>query len=216
MLTLLSDFLGLDRNLERGPLSLDLFIVLHQVVGDLRLGDPDTYDLNARRPHSRALLQRVSQLLVQRVEVVNEHLLQGVLAAELVDLMTTNDDHLNNKGDLLNLVENPYFIVEHGVVLNGLLSEVLPQAVDHLDLLEKDVDTAGRTARHIVDLVGLKSDLDILHRRDDRKHRVPAGLLEALKDGATSEVDSNVALGYLVEPIEHQDRDDKQSAEDYA
>lgn len=65
-----------------------------------------------------------------------------MFAAELVDFV-------------MNLVENPNFVIIDSVVLDGLLSKVLPQSIDDFDLLKHHIHTTTSTTGHIIHLVSL-------------------------------------------------------------
>ncbi len=69
---------------------------------------------------------------------------------------------------VVNLIENPDFVVLSCVVFHCLLSQLLFESVNYFDLLKVDGDTAGSAAWDVVDFVGLESDLDWFYCRYDR------------------------------------------------
>ena len=75
-------------NEQLGLSAFDLFIVLQEGVRDAWLGHSDGYDLYAWCPLVAVVLQGRSELFIKGIEFINEHFLESVFAAELVDLMT--------------------------------------------------------------------------------------------------------------------------------
>lgn len=123
--------------------------------------------------------------------MVDEDFLKGVLAAELVDFM-------------MNLIENPNFVIVDSVVLDCLLSQIFAKSVDHLNLLEYHVDTTGSTTGYIVDFVSLQGHLDHLISGEDWHHCVPARFFVPVDYSATTEVNADVAFRDLVKTVEHE------------
>lgn len=76
------------RDGELRLLALDPLVVLHEALGDAGLRHADGNDLDAGGPLVRARGQGCDQILVETVEFIDEHLLQRVTRAELVDLVT--------------------------------------------------------------------------------------------------------------------------------
>ena len=135
-------------------------------------------------------------MLVKLIELLNVDLAERVPGAELVDFV-------------VNLVVDPGLVVVDGVVFDGGPGQIWFQAVDHLYLLEVNDDASLCTAGNIVNSVGLHCYLNRIHRRHEWHLGVPARLRGALQQGTTSEVNTEVALGHLVQPAPrscaHQD-----------
>ena len=128
-------------------------------------------------------------MLIQVVKLLNVDLMQRVLRAELVDLV-------------VNLVIDPRLVVVSRVVLHGLPSQLFLQPVYNLDLLEVDSNSTLCTARHISHGICLHRYLHSVVASDHGKLGMPAGLHGALKQGASTEINPDVAFGDLVDAIE--------------
>lgn len=103
---------------------LSIPIPLHPVSPLTCLCDADRYDLDARSPEPATFLERQGQILVQLVELVDVHFAQGVLRAELVDLV-------------MDLLENPRAVVVDCVIPHGLQHVFLPETIHHFHLVCK-------------------------------------------------------------------------------
>ena len=86
------------------------------------------------------------KLLVQVVELVNEHLLQGGLGAELVDFV-------------VDLVEDPSLVVVHSVVLHGLVRVFLSESVDDFNLVEFNHNSTLGSTGYVVNFICLNCHL---------------------------------------------------------
>lgn len=146
---LLLDFLFLSGDLQLRLLRLNVLVVLHQILGDVRLGDSDGNDLDTRSPVVAVFLQLVLKLLVQVVELVNEHLLQSGLGAELVNFV-------------VDLIEYPGLVVIHCVVFHCLISVFLSEPVDNFNLVEPNEDSSLSSTGDVVNLISLDSHLNRL------------------------------------------------------
>jgi len=72
---LFSDIHLLGSNLEFGLLRLNVLVVGHQGLRDMRLGHSNCDDLDTRRPDVAILLQAFHELLIQVIELIDEYLL---------------------------------------------------------------------------------------------------------------------------------------------
>jgi hypothetical protein len=86
---LLPDLLLLFNDEQLGLLNLPRLIVLRDGSRHLGLGDPHCNNLDSGSPLLAALLQGILETLIKLVEVINEHLLQRMTGAKLVDLMAS-------------------------------------------------------------------------------------------------------------------------------
>jgi len=147
LLTLFAHFLFLLSDLQLRSLAFDVFVVLLQRLRDVGLGNSDRDDLDSGCPLVTVMLQSFGQLFIQRVELFNEDLLQGVSGAELVDLVTKRMESKVKKGKqaeamyLLNLVENPRCVIVGGVVLDGLVRELFLEPIHNFNLVKLDKDS---------------------------------------------------------------------------
>jgi hypothetical protein len=125
-----------------------------------------------------------------------------MLAAELIDFMAKKS---NQKNNLLNLVKNPRLVVFNCIVADCFQRKILFQPVNDFNLSKRYQNSAGSATNHIVDFVCLYGDLNFAVARDKRHHHVPTWFTNLIKDCATTVVDCDVALIYLVKTC-HYDR----------
>ena len=90
---------------EGGLLRLYLLVILGETLWDGGLRDTDGNDFDTWSPSVGVFLKHLNKLLIQLIKLVNEDLLEGVLGAELVDLV-------------MDLVVDPRLVIIHCVVLN--------------------------------------------------------------------------------------------------
>ena len=117
-----------------------------------------------------------------------------MLGAELIDLM-------------VNFVVDPDLIVVGAVRLDCRTDMGELQAVDDFDALKVDLGAAVGAARDVMYGVGLKGGLDDPDGRDERHLEVEAGRGDRGGHGAAEPVDTDVALGDLVEGGAEDHRD---------
>jgi hypothetical protein len=168
---------------------LDLLEVLLDSIRDLRFGDSDGKNLDAWRPRAKVLVEGLDEFLVELVEDVDVDLLQGVLGAELVDLV-------------VQLVSDPELLIILSVVEHSVVDELLLQLVHHLDLVEVNQRSVGRSAGDAGDHVGLDAHLHLDEFLVHRNAEVESGLAERRLQHAQPLVDAHVTLLHLVETAE--------------
>mmetsp|Transcript_8896 Transcript_8896/g.20960 ORF Transcript_8896/g.20960 Transcript_8896/m.20960 type:complete len:331 (+) Transcript_8896:65-1057(+) len=183
---LLHEQLRLRRHLDLTCLLLRLLVIEPYLFGYPRLGDAYRNDLDPRSPAVDVRLQRVPQRLVERVELGDVHLLEGVCRAELVDLV-------------VDLVIDPRLVVVDRVVLDRLVHVLALQSVDHLDLVEGDHGAARGAAWDLGHLVRLQSDLYRLVPREQRPHMMEARVRHAVEQGPAPPVDADVPFRHAVD-----------------
>ena len=103
---------------------------------------------------------------------------------------------------MVYLVENPSFVVVDSVVLDSLVCEIFAKSVNDFNRVKHNRDAARGAAGYVVDFVGLNGHLHDFVGGEERHLEVPAWLGEAVKNGASLEVDSNVALVDSVQTLE--------------
>ena len=79
--------------------------------------------------------------------------------AELVDFM-------------VDFAEDPGLIVSNGIVFDGLVGQLLFEAIDNFDFFKIEDDTGAGTAGDVFDLIGLEGDLDGEVFGDEWDHEV--------------------------------------------
>ena len=86
-------------------------------------------------------------MLIKLVELINVYLVEGVLRAELIDLV-------------VDLVVDPSLVVVYCVILYSLPSQFLLQTVHHFNLFELNDNTALSATRYTTDCVRLDCHLN--------------------------------------------------------
>lgn len=113
-----------------------------------------------------------------------------MLGTELIDLV-------------VDLVVDPRLVIVDCVVLDSVPGQGLVQSIDHFDLFEVDDHATLSAARHIADSICLHCHLDSVVASDSRQLGMPSRFDYAIKQGTATEVNSDVSLWDLMDPIEH-------------
>lgn len=172
---------------------LYLFEVAADAVWNVWLGDSDGKDLDAWCPLGEVLVKRLDEFLVELVEYAYIDLLQGMLGAELIDLM-------------MQLVGDPKLLVVLSIVEHCLVNCLLAQFVDHLHLVEVYQRAIGGAAGNVGDGVSLDADLHLDELFIEGNAEVETRLAESRLQYAQRLVDANITFFNLVEAAQHCDQ----------
>mmetsp|Transcript_30293 Transcript_30293/g.34534 ORF Transcript_30293/g.34534 Transcript_30293/m.34534 type:complete len:255 (+) Transcript_30293:439-1203(+) len=178
--------LSLLSDLETSLFGLDLFVVFQYVLRYPGLGHANCDDHQTWCINIDIVLERPSQNLVETIEFVDEHLLKGVSAAELVDFV-------------VNLVVDPRLVVVNGIILYDGVRGVGTQLVHHLDIIESNDRPTTSPTRDIRYLVGLDRHLDCVVLCDEGHLEMIAGPRDAIQQRASTVIDPDVSLRDFVE-----------------
>ena len=121
--------------------------------------------------------------------LVNIDFLQRVATAKLIDFVM----------DLVIDID-PGLVVVYRIILDDFVSGLRLQLVDDLDLVKSNDRPTGGPTGNVGDLVGLDRDLDRVMVIHQWQFPMKAGTRDAIPQCSSPIINSNVALGDLVQP----------------
>lgn len=116
---------------------------------------------------------------------------------------------------MVDLVVDPGFVVVDGVVLDRVPGQIFIETVDDFNLFEVDDDTALCAAGNVAHCVSLHRNLHCVVRGYHGELGVPAWIDSSLKEGTSTEVDTHVAFGDLMDTIENYCADEEHHPYDH-
>ena len=140
-----------------------------------------------RHPPKRILPKSTNPAEKGNTHLINIDFLQRVATTELIDFV-------------MDLVVDPGLVVVHRIILDDFVSGLRLQLVDDLDLVESNDRPTGGPTGNVGDLVGLNRDLDRVMHIHQWQFPVKAGTRDAIPQCSSPIIDSDVALGDLVQP----------------